>query len=109
MNRTICGCNVTPFKYIQPIREFGLDSRLAEVAVLLCRKCGQHWLRYFYELEAFTASGRWYLGPIPEQQLSAFTAEAAKSVLEGLDWYYYGGSYFDGRSGKSSGEIILGY
>jgi len=27
------------------------------------------------------------------------TSDNAKSYLEGLDWYYYGGSYFGGWSG----------
>jgi hypothetical protein len=64
-------------------------------------------LRYFYEVEAFTASARWYLGPITEEQATALGAEEAKSILEGLGWYYYGGSYFHGRTGKRSGPILL--
>ena len=84
-----------------------MDKNFAEVSVLACQSCGQHWLRYFYEQEAFTASGRWYLGAITPEQLSALTADRAKSFFEGLDWYYYGGSYYDGRSGKTSGGIIL--
>jgi hypothetical protein len=84
-----------------------MDRGFAEVSILCCQTCRQHWLRYLYELEGFTASGRWYLGAITRQQLSTLTADNAKSYLEGLDWYYYGGSYFGGRSGKASGQIIL--
>jgi hypothetical protein len=100
-------CFCTPYETLSDYRELGMDSSFAEVSVLVCRSCGQHWLRYFYELEAFTASGRWYLGPITPAQLSTLTAEGAKSLLEGLDWYHYGGSYYGGRSGKASGEIVL--
>lgn len=84
-----------------------MDSRFAEVSVLACRDCGQRWLRYFYEHEAFKSSGRWYLGPVTEAQLAGLTAEGAKSLLEGLGWYFYGGSYYGGRSGKGAGEITL--
>lgn len=84
-----------------------MDSRFAEVSILVCPNCGQYWLRYFYEVEAFKESGRWYLGPVDEEQSSTVGAEDAKNILEGLDWYYYGGSYFHGRNGKSSGSILL--
>jgi hypothetical protein len=87
--------------------ELGLDGRFAEVSVLVCQNCGQYWLRYFYEVEAFTGSGRWYLGAISPEQLSTLNLENAKGILEGLTWHYYGGSYFGGRSDKSSGAIIL--
>lgn len=84
-----------------------MDSRFAEVSVLVCRECGQRWLRYFYEVESFSGSGRWYLGAITPEQATALSAEQAKAMLEQLSWYYYGGSYFQGRSGKTAGEILL--
>ena len=102
-----CDCFVAPQDHLIDFRELGMDSRLAEVSILVCRDCGRHWLRYFYEVEAFTASGRWYLGPITAEQSVALSAEDAKSILEGLSWYYYGGSYFYGRTGKTSGRILL--
>jgi len=84
-----------------------MDKSFAEVSVLACRSCGRRWVRYFYEQEAFTASGRWYLGVLTPEQLSALNADNARSFFEGLDWYYYGGSYYDGQSGKTSGGISL--
>ena len=102
-----CACFSTPHQDLSNYSELGLDKSFAEVSVLVCRRCAQHWLRYFYELEAFTASGRWYLGAITRAQLSVLNADNAKSILEELDWYYYGGSYYGGQSGKTSGEIIL--
>jgi hypothetical protein len=102
-----CDCLDAPQDHLVAFRELGMDRRFGEVSILVCRDCGQYWLRYFYEVEAFTRSGRWYLGPITEAQASLLSAEEAKSVLEGLSWYYYGGSYFNGRSGKSSGPILL--
>ena len=102
-----CACFNVPYQNLSNYRELGMDESFAEVSVLVCRGCGQHWLRYFYEHEAFTSSGRWYLGALTAEQLPALTANNAKSLLEGLGWYYYGGSYYDGRSGKASGGITL--
>ena len=96
-------CDCTNLVHYQ---DLGMDAHFAEVSVLLCQNCGQHWLRYFYENEAFTASGRWYLGAITPTQLAALTSESAKAILEGLDWYAYGGSFYGG-SGKTSGKIDL--
>jgi hypothetical protein len=105
--RETCTCFTAPSTHLIAVKELGLDSRLAEVSVLNCQECGQYWLRYFYEVEAFTGSGRWYLGAITPEQFASLTAEQAKGALEALVWYYYGGSYFQGRTGRSSGTITL--
>jgi hypothetical protein len=102
-----CGCFVAPTKPLICAKDLGLDSRFAEVTVLVCKECGQYWLRYFYEVEAFTGSGRWYLGAVMPEQASVLVVEQAKEMLENLDWYYYGGSYYEGRSGRTSGKIVL--
>jgi hypothetical protein len=83
-----------------------MDQSLADVALLLCSRCGRRWLRYHLELEAFSRSGRWYLGVITAQQSSSLTAASARSTLEALPWYWYGGSYFEGRVGRGSGAIV---
>lgn len=87
------------FQFVGTTRDF------AEVTIGQCPRCNQHWLRYFYENEAFTASGRWFLGAISAEQASNIIAEDAKAVLEGLEWYWYGGSYFSVQNGVSSGSI----
>jgi hypothetical protein len=102
-----CACFVAPPARLSDAKTFGLDSQLAEVSVLICQDCGQYWLRYYYEVEAFTGSGRWYLGAITPEQFATLTLEQAKDTLERLSWYYYGGSYYQGRSGRSSANIIL--
>jgi hypothetical protein len=103
----VCGCFAAPLTNLQDARDLGIDSHFAEVSVLACENCGQPWLRYFYEVEAFTASGRWYLGAITKAQISDLTPAEAKPILQGLRWYFYGGSFFEGRIGKSSGPILL--
>ena len=96
---------------VEPVRgsgvELGMDSRYAEVSVMTCPECGRAWLRYYYVNEAFSKSGRWYLGELDKSRVPGFDVEGAKAALESLEWYFYGGSYFDGKTGKSSGPISL--
>ena len=102
-----CGCLDFQIGRLVTVAELGMDSRFGEASLLECPLCHRRWLRYFYEVEAFTKSGRWYLGAVSTEQAATATAEQARSVLEGMDWYYYGGSYFNGETGKGSGQIIL--
>jgi hypothetical protein len=106
-SRESCMCFAAPSTRLVAVNDLGLDSQLAEVAVLICQECGQHWLRYFYEVEAFTGSGRWYLGAITPEQFATLNVDQAKPTLERLSWYYYGGSYYHGRNGRISGSIML--
>jgi len=105
--REACMCFTAPSMRLISVKELGLDNHLAEISVLICQDCGQHWLRYFYEVEPRTGSGRWYLGAITPDQFTALTVERAKGTRENLSWYYYGGSYFQGRDDRSSGTIML--
>ncbi len=102
-----CGCLDSPGKGLVIERELGMDHNFAEVSLLICPRCSRRWLRYFYEVEAFTGSGRWYLGVISEKQAVRIDVDNAKTILENLDWYYYGGSYFRGKVGKTRGRIPL--
>jgi len=102
-----CGCIIAPSSSLIDDKELGMDEDFAQISLLVCPACGRHWLRYFYELEAFTASGRWYLGAITAEQASNLTVKIAKATLEGLSWYFYGGSYYGGQSGGASGRIFL--
>jgi len=102
-----CVCFTEPYPFLVEDKYLGMEGNFAEVSLQRCPICNQLWLRYFYEVEAFTASGRWYLGAINADQASQLTVENAKVTLENLSWYLYGGSYYDGRSGKTSGKIFL--
>jgi len=83
-----------------------MDARFGESSIWVCPNCGQHWLRIQYEEEAFTASGRWYLGAITAQQAQGLVAEDTANILEKLSWYFFGGSYFGGRTGKTSAGTL---
>ncbi len=103
----VCDCLTTPNEHLSVLQELGSDRHFARVSLLICRGCGRHWLKYFAENEAFTASGRWFLGAISFDQHSNLKRENARLMLEGLDWYFFGGSYFDGKTGKTSGALQL--
>jgi hypothetical protein len=102
-----CGCFVTPYDSLTEVKDLGMDERGAKVSLWLCRVCGRWWLRYFYEVEAFSRSGRWYLGAVTAGQAAVMVADQAKATFEGLGWYYYGGTYFGGESGRTQGAIRL--
>lgn len=102
-----CGCLSAPRQFLSDEKGLGMDESFAEVSLLVCQVCGRRWLRYFYEVEAFSASGRWYLGALDAEQAERVTAANAKAMLESLSWYFYGGSYYGGKSGRTSGRISL--
>jgi len=100
-----CRCNTPPIDHRDfESRELGIDEtrgRFAEVGIERCRHCGQHWLRYRYEIEGISRSGRWYRGAIEPAQAESVTPAAALNMLSRLAWYLYGGSYF-GSTGMRS-------
>lgn len=102
-----CDCFVIAQSQLIELVHFGLDSIYAEVSVLGCKSCGQLWLKYFYENEGYTGSGRWYLGAIAAGQQSQVNLENARQMLEGLSWYFVGGSYYGGVVSKGSGNIRI--
>lgn len=80
-------------------------GRFADVTLYSCRTCNRLWLHYRVEYEAFVGSGRWARGLIPDDVAAAMTPERAVDYLHGLDWYLYGGSFFDGFTGCRSGPM----
>jgi hypothetical protein len=107
-SNTTCACLTTPsVQTLVIFQELGYDSQYGEASLLVCAACGQFWLRYLYENEGFSRSGRWYMGPVAFGQINGITGENAKETLEGLEWYFFGGSYFGGKTGRSSGFIHL--
>ena len=83
------------------------EGRYGDVSIRACRVCGRRWLRYFVEYEAFTASGRWYTGLLPEGAEAGLTPERAAPLLESLPWHVHGGSYFGHAGRRGSGRLHL--
>jgi hypothetical protein len=104
-----CTCFQPPFAYKQFDRtHLGVDpqqGRYADVSLDRCHTCGRLWLHYHFEFEAETASGRWYRGLLPWDIALNVAAPTSASVLEGLPWYFAGGSYFGGKIHKASGPF----
>jgi len=102
-----CRCRQPPFDFKDFVRkDIGVDTnrgRFGDVAVERCVHCGSLWLTYQVAYEAFTASGRWFRGPIAEDVAARIRPDEAIPFLERLEAYFQGGSYF-----KSSGEISSG-
>ena len=97
----------------EKIEEIDLDKEagnltddFADISLGKCPKCGQVWLRYLTENEGYTGSGRWYLGAISDLQANMIPVNQAKALLEGLEWYWVGGSYFSGQIRVSRGNIL---
>jgi hypothetical protein len=89
-------------------RYLGVDAtggRFADVSIDCCRHCGQRWLEYFYEIEAFSRSGRWYRGAITAAQAGAVTPETAPAVLAALPWHLYGGRHFDSTGSRRDAPL----
>lgn len=54
---------------------------------------------------AFTASGRWFRAPIPQDSLAALAPEGAVPFLEQQPWYFQGGSYYRSQGRRVSGPV----
>jgi hypothetical protein len=100
-----CECLNGESIYLSEPKKVGEDRWYGEVSIQGCQQCGQNWLAYFFEHEAFTRSGQWYRGPISPQQAESLKAEDAVAILQGLEWYYCGGSYYGGGQRKKSGKL----
>lgn len=80
-------------------------GRYAAVDVTECVECSRLWLNYCVEYEAFTKSGRWARGMIDPATAQSIQSEEVPEYLANLPSYIRGGSYFNGRSGASSGPM----
>lgn len=81
----------------------GQSGRFGEVSLQVCRHCGRSWLRYFWEDEARTASGRWGRGLVSSAIAASITPQSALRTLEQIEFYFVGGSYFGGEVRQVSG------
>ncbi|GAB1541676.1 hypothetical protein NUACC21_43480 [Scytonema sp. NUACC21] len=91
-------------------RWLGIDEtngRFGEVSIDQCHSCKRVWLHYFVEYEHLSQSGRWYRGMIDDEVAQVVTPETAVEILNNLEWHFYGGSYFFGKSGRSRGSIYV--
>ena len=111
MTNERCKCFRPPRSYFDfTIYSVGTDEtngRFGEVTIEKCKKCSTLWLCYSVEYEAFSRSGRWYRGVITSEETLKITPENSVDYLKSLDWYLYGGSYFDSSGKRGSGNVFV--
>jgi len=98
-----CPCQIDANRIQPVVADLGLDRNLGEVSLRRCDTCGLLWLHYLFEQEAFTGSGRWFKCPA---QSSDISAEQGLRLLREAPWVFYGGSAFDGRTGRMRGKDV---
>lgn len=107
-DRCICLDLPLPFAHYEDVKFIGVDKtlgRFGEVTSKVCRHCGRHWLHYFVEYEAFSRSGRYFMGLVTPERAESITPTTAVDYIASLDWHLYGGSYFEGK-GRSTTKHI---
>lgn len=109
MNKDNCKCYYPPISGLEYTRDFiGTDmtnGRYGEVTIDKCTSCNSLWLHYFVEYEEFSRSGRWYRGLISQEDLKNITPENSVEYLKTVEWYIYGGSYFNSTGKIGSGKV----
>lgn len=81
------------------------NNRNAEVDVLQCKLCQRIWIKYAVEVENSPQSERWFKGIVAKKDLSQITPDNAIEHLENLDWYLYGGSFFENKEAFGQGKV----
>ncbi|GAB3714299.1 hypothetical protein GCM10027592_53990 [Spirosoma flavus] len=103
-----CQCHKPPILYSDYTTTFvGVDEtngRFADVAVEICRHCGTAWITYQIESEAFERSGKWFRGVLEPKDLK-IRPEDVVTYLGQLDWYIYGGSYWNSSGTYGQGKV----
>ncbi|MBN1641194.1 MAG: hypothetical protein JXA09_08155 [Anaerolineae bacterium] len=105
-----CAClrQPLPADQYELLGSIGVDQtggRYGRVTLKRCTRCGRWWLHYAVEYEAFGGSGRYYMGLISPRRARRLRADEAAAYLDRLPWHLYGGSYYDGRAGRSRGRV----
>ncbi|MDH6254050.1 hypothetical protein M2347_003777 [Chryseobacterium sp. H1D6B] len=106
-----CACEKPTSSYTEYRRsELGIDhtsGRNGEVTIQQCKLCQRIWIHYFAEFEHYSTSGRWYKGVVAKKDLSGITPENAIEHLESLEWYVYGGSFFESEGTFGEGKVNM--
>lgn len=108
-----CSCEKPTSNYTE-YRSSGLSTdhtngRYAEVSIQQCKLCQRIWIHYLVEFEHYSKSGRWYKGIVSKKDRPNITPENAVEYLESLEWYVFGGSYFEstGEFGRGKLQVDL--
>ena len=97
-----CACVKGDFFYLFERKDLGIDKDYGEASINRCKRCGRYWLNYLMEYDYLTSAGRWFCGIVTPDVAASATAESATKILEGLEWYFRGGSGFGGKVTRTS-------
>lgn len=104
-----CACERPDSDYTEyRSSELGIDhteGRNGEVTIQQCKLCQRIWIHYFVENENLSQSGRWYKGIVSKKDRSQITPENALEYLESLEWYVYGGPFFENTAAFGQGKL----
>ena len=111
MDEQPCDClnRPLPFDQYVQVKFIGVDEtngRFGEVTVRKCKNCGQYWLHYLVEYEAFANSSRYFMGLVTPEIAESLLPETVVEYLNKLDWHLYGGSHFGGK-GRAAGKVSV--
>ncbi|WP_131724377.1 hypothetical protein [Chryseobacterium indologenes] len=106
-----CACEKPTSDYTEyRSSELGIDhtnGRHGEVTIQQCKLCQRIWIHYCIEFENSSNSGRWYKGIVSKKDRTQITPENALEHLENLEWYVYGGPFFESQGTIGNGKVIL--
>jgi hypothetical protein len=104
-----CACEKPTSNYTEyRSSELGVDhtnGRNADVSIQQCKLCQRIWIHYFVEFENSPQSGRWYKGIVTKKNRPHITPENAVEFLESLEWYVYGGPFFENTIAFGEGKV----
>lgn len=83
----------------------GTDG-VIEIDLVQCPVCFLPWIKFLREDELHSRSGRWAMIPVwsPEQPITVERTTAERLLA---DWHFWGGSYYDGKTGAALGTPVL--
>lgn len=108
-----CICYNPPIFYKDFNSSFlGVDEtngRFATVTIDICKHCKTKWVNYLVEIESISNSSKWYRGVISDEFEIIITPENVIKYLEKLEFYIFGGSYFNSNGQYGSGIINIDF
>lgn len=83
------------------------SSRNAEVSFQQCKLCQRIWVVYTVQSGDASYAVAWYKGIVSKKDRPHITPEKALDHLENLEWYVYGGDFFENTTAFGAGKITL--
>jgi hypothetical protein len=85
------------------------NGRFSTVTIETCKHCKTKWVNYLVEIESFSNSSKWYRGILSKDFENIIRPENVIKYLEKLEFYLFGGSYFNSTGQYGSGIIHIDF